>query len=390
MPELVINVSSIISPLCYTLLRLEPYTSCPFKCVYCYSKWYMRSPTHYVYPRPKALGMFRDFVERVYRRGLKPIPFRLSTLVDPFPPHEQLYRISEKILKMALKYSYPLIINTKSSYFLHQPLKTYIERLLDQRLAVLQISVSSLDNSFTQRIEPGAPDPLTRFRAVKELGLSDHPIALRISPYIPCVSPTTSEDVEGLINIARDVGIRHVIAETLRMESSSIGNFLKALDIPPVNVEGYSLREVDGLKPLSRVSLRFMESIYSMLVQRLEKYGIGFATCKEGLFDLHTTPDCCGVYLLRDCIVRPTLYDVYRYVVEVGTRDIGELLGIEVLKNICRRYSRLCSDELDRYPKMVSKALRSHEKRLLKILHNTDLLGYIAPHLAKRLTVAKL
>jgi len=40
MSELVVGVSSIISPLCYSALRLEPYTQCPFSYLYCYARWY--------------------------------------------------------------------------------------------------------------------------------------------------------------------------------------------------------------------------------------------------------------------------------------------------------------------------------------------------------------
>jgi DNA repair photolyase len=50
----------------------------------------------------------RRYVKYVYRRGLRPIPFRLSTLADSFTPHEELYRFSEYVLKVALNYGQPL------------------------------------------------------------------------------------------------------------------------------------------------------------------------------------------------------------------------------------------------------------------------------------------
>jgi DNA repair photolyase len=50
----------------------------------------------------------RRYVKYVYRRGLRPIPFRLSILADSFTPHEELYRFSEYVLKVALNYGQPL------------------------------------------------------------------------------------------------------------------------------------------------------------------------------------------------------------------------------------------------------------------------------------------
>ena len=84
MSELVINVSNVISPLCYSVLKIEPYTACPHRCVYCYGRWYVRG-SDVVAPRRVALAMFEGVARQVYRKGLRPIPFRLSTLVDPFP-----------------------------------------------------------------------------------------------------------------------------------------------------------------------------------------------------------------------------------------------------------------------------------------------------------------
>ncbi len=385
MPELVINVSNFISPLCYTVLRLEPYTTCPFKCVYCYARWYMKSPTNIVYPRYKALDMFRSFVKKVYRRGLKPIPFRLSTLVDPFPPHEQLYRFSEKMLSVASDYEYPLIINTKSVYFAYDPIKKYLLGLLDKRLAILQISVSVLRESVARVLEPVAPDPIKRLDAVKELGSTDVPIAIRLSPFIPFASPSTREDIEQFALLAKEVGVKHVIVETIRFESSGIGDLLRRLGITNIVFEGYSIREVDGLKPVSRASLKIVEGIYHILSRELEKHGIAFATCKEGLFDFHTASDCCGAYLLRDAAIRLTLYDVYRHVVESGTKSTSFSQEIDLLRDVSKRYSRLFGDDVSVYPREVSKPLKNHEKKLVRVLRNRELLSHVAPHLARRI-----
>lgn len=47
-------------------------------------------------------------------------------------------------------------------------------------------------------------------------------------------------------------------------------------------------------------------------LEALRGRDIGFATCKEGLYGLHTAEDCCGLYLLGDYAKRLTLYEFYR------------------------------------------------------------------------------
>lgn len=384
MPELVINVSNIISPLCYTVLKIEPYTVCPFRCIYCYSRWYMRNPTEYPLPRPKALSMFRVFAEKVYRRGLRPIPFRLSTLVDPFPPVEQLYRLTERILRTSLDLGYPLIINTKSVYYTYTEIRSILEKLLDQRLAVLQISLSALDQELSSLLEPRAPQPMERLRAVKELGSTGIQLVLRLSPFMPRVSPTSVEEVESLIAMARDLGVKHIIVESLRIESDRLEQLTRVLSLAGTPFEGYSTREVEGLKPVSRVSRSAVEKVYRFIADRASRYGITFSTCKDGLFDLHTAPDCCGAYLLRDFALRTTLYDIYSYAVKMGGR-VSVPLDLELYAKICKEFSRVCLDDLNLYPRAVSKPLKYHEKKLLKVIEKKDVLAHVAPHILDRL-----
>jgi hypothetical protein len=49
------------------------------------------------------------------------------------------------------------------------------------------------------------------------------------------------------------------------------------------------------------------------------------------------------------------------------------------LLEACRRCNRLCGDALQEYPKIISKPLRYHEKRLLKLLKAPEILRQIVP-----------
>ena len=375
MTELVINVSNIISPLCYSLLRLEPYTTCPFRCVYCYSRWYMRNPVDVVSPRRKVLEMFEYIARKIRRKGLKPIPFRLSTLVDPFPPHEELYRFSEKIILVALKHEYPLIINTKSVLLLRcDEIRKAVEKLLDMRLAVLQVSISTLGDDLAKKLEPFAPKPSERLSLIKLFGERGCAVAVRISPFIPRYSPTTEDEIYNAFALFREYGVKHVIVESIRIESEAVEVIQRISGLDKDSFEGYSLREVEGMKPVIRISTRVREEIYAIYKKYAEKMGIGFATCKEGLFKFHTADDCCGMYLLKDFATRATLWDVYRALNGVLKRDLS-------FYEICKKFSRICGDELREYPREISKPLRNHEKKLLRVLTKPDILKHVAPHL---------
>ena len=381
MPELVINASNVISPLCYSVLKIEPYTACPYRCVYCYGRWYAKG-SDVVAPRGVALAMFEGVAKRVYKEGLRPMPFRLSTLVDPFPPHEELAKISEKVLRIAKKYEYPLIINTKSSKIVEaEGLRRALEELLDKGLAVLQVSLSTLDDSKSRILEPVAPPPSRRLLALGEFGSRGFPTVVRLSPYVPYYSPTGEEEVEQALGLFRDAGVKHLIVEGLRVERGEVEVLVKELGLPELDFEGYSLREVEGAKPVVRISRRLRAKAYEGLRRQAIRTGMGFATCKEGLFRFHTTDDCCGAYLLRSYALRATLWDLYR----AGLDSVKQGVNVDAYIDVCRKFSRVCGEELRLYPKAISKPMRYHEKRLLKCLGDRELLERIAPDLLNRL-----
>ncbi|MEM3194223.1 MAG: radical SAM protein, partial [Candidatus Bathyarchaeia archaeon] len=35
-----INPSINVSPYCYSIFRIEPYSSCGHRCIYCFGRWY--------------------------------------------------------------------------------------------------------------------------------------------------------------------------------------------------------------------------------------------------------------------------------------------------------------------------------------------------------------
>jgi len=331
-----------------------------------------------VMPKKEVVRIFENVCKFIVRYGLKPIPFRLSTLVDPFPPHEELYRFSEHVLKVALNYEQPLIINTKSVKVVEiEGVKKLVDELLSRGLAVIQISISTLDDVKAKVIEPTAPLPSKRLEVIRLFGECGYPVVIRLSPYIPSVSPSDEEEVEYVLGLFKDYGVKHVVVESLRVEREFVEDFIKSLEGNNLSFEGYSLREVGGLKPIVRISKELRIKYYEVLHKHAVRNGLGFSTCKEGPFRFHTVDDCCGAYLLRNYVLRMTLWDVYR----TGINPIKYELSDDLIKSICRKFSRLCGEELSGYPKIISKPMKYHEKKLLKILRIPEVVKHIAPDL---------
>jgi len=375
--SLVINVSNYVSPYCYSLLRAEPYTSCDFKCWYCYSRWYWRTIS--VNVNNSTITLVKKFVKSVMRRGLKPIPLRLSTLSDPFHSLEAKAKASLIVLKECLKHEYPIIINTKGVLYIRKPWYNVVKKLLDRALAILQVSITTINDSISKLLEVNAPPPSERLKVLRSMSSTDLPIVIRLSPFIPYVS--TYPNIKELTSLFKDLNIKHVIVEGLRLEPKDINKLLKTLKLKiKIDLQSYSLVSDSGVV---KISLKSLLREYITLYRELENVGITFATCKEGLYNIHTSPDCCGIYLMNNdnVALRPTLYEIYNYIKTYGPIDLNKLDEI-FYKVIC--VNRLCDDTLTQYPRVVSKTLRNHERRLIKVLKDSTLLHKICPVLKLR------
>ncbi len=338
--ELAINPSKIISSLCYSVLRLEPYTNCSYGCVYCYARWYRGGP---IRPRPKALAMFARVAKRLDIR----IPFRLATLSEPLQDLEERAKISLKILRVAREEGIPVILCTKSDRIGKDPWKSVILEMAKEGLIVVQISVSSLKR---RELEPRAPNPLDRIKSVEGI---DAPKVLRLQPLIPNYS---FESADEFVESVKDY-VDQITVEPLRVERGELDRYRVFWDRwTDYSFEG-ELVKVDALELIEDIS------------RSCRRYGIDFGLCKEGYFDLETS-NCCGLDKI-EAELRPTLREVYGVVKGRGRVRVDEI-G-EHLKDY------LFGERLQELPNPIRKALRYHEKVLMKVLGKGDVLRRLTP-----------
>jgi len=339
--ELAINPSKIISSLCYSVFRLEPYTNCSYSCKYCYARWYREEKLK---PRFKALGMFAKVAKRLDIR----IPFRLATLSDPLQDIEEKFKLSFKLIKTAKDFDLPIILCTKSDRIAKEPWKGLINSMAKDNLIVVQVSISSLDR---YDFEPRAPPPEKRLEALSSI---DAPKVLRLQPLIPNYS---FNDAEELVEKVKEYGVEQITVEPLRVERSEVDLYKKFCEKwCNYSFEG-SLIKVDAYEMIRE------------LKRACDKYNVYFGLCKEGYFDLETA-NCCGMQYL-DVEVRPTLREVYKELVKVGEMKIKDI------QKVFNKY--LFGEKIQTLPRPIKKALRFHEKVLLKVLKDRKVVEQLTP-----------
>ena len=160
--------------------RLDTYgCGCSHDCAYCYAKslldfrglWHPTSPA--VIPLPKM----RSTIARHLHRG---DIVRLGGMVDCFMPREKLIHRTYETIKMLNRRGIGYLIVTKSDLVAHDD---YL-RILDPRLAHIQVSITSTDAAVSARMEKACA-PARRIAAVERLAAEGFDVSVRLSPFIP-------------------------------------------------------------------------------------------------------------------------------------------------------------------------------------------------------------
>lgn len=365
--NLVISPSTVMSSYCYSVLKVEPYAQCEFSCTYCYGRWYRLTGVEG--PLWVQVEIFERVAKFLRRRNLRTIPFRLSTLVEPFPSSEERVGISRRILEVALRYRVPLVISTKSVLLRRDPWRSLVLSLAEQGLVLLQITITTLRSEVWRVLEPRAPLPEERLRCAEDFSREGVPVVLRLQPLL-ALDP---EEQRELLESARAAGVRHVIVEFLRCLSTEVEWYRKLVpELPPSpEWEPYSFVTPHIVKP----PLYWRVEVLRHLTHLCRRCGLGLTTCKEGLYQFHTEENCCGLHYLSPeyVVLRPTLAEYYQVL-----RERGPVPPQDFLK-IMEESGYLTGQVLRRYPRVLSRGLRKHEKYLLKVISRPQLLRKLLP-----------
>lgn len=364
--DFVINPSINVSPYCYSILRLDPYQSCSHRCVYCFGRWYRGSEANDIKFIPNIIESFKRIIKFIVRNNLKIIPFRLSTLIDPFQTVEAHYRISGKIMNLCLKYDLPLIINTKSILPLESEYFNLLKMLGDRGLIVLQISFSTLNNDIAKILEPNAPPPNLRLDMIEKFSKENIPVIVRLQPFIPGI---TDYEIERSIEEFKYAGVKQIIVEALRDEIENLNLYAKiAYDNSIYKSLDYWATyspSVEVSSKIVRPNIDWKRNVYRKIMELCIKYGLQFSTCKEGFYNYHTALNCCGMHFLEPSkyVLRPTLNEVYMYYLKHNS--IPRFNELEYSLND----SYIYGEKIRLYPRNLRKKMKGHEKILNEIIN---------------------
>lgn len=158
---------------------INPYSGCSFRCLYCYVKGskYGLNVEDKLSIKENAVEILDKQLSNLAKKNRHGI-IVLSSSTDPYLQLEKERGLTRELLKIILKYKFPVHILTKSDLILRDlDLLSEIEKnailpvdLQNQlsRKSFITFSFSILNDSIAKIFEPGATSPSLRISALKE------------------------------------------------------------------------------------------------------------------------------------------------------------------------------------------------------------------------------
>jgi len=237
---------------------INPYIGCAFGCAYCYARYthrwvmeraasdermtevlgeaYNKLPPWLAFERnifvkknaPDVLSRTLRFGSDRHRKLLDGETIVIGTATDPYQPAERRFRITRGILEVLAEHpGLSVTIISKSPLVTRDiDLLSRINRISDLSI---HISLITLDRELARRIEPRAPTPEARVRALARLREAGIAAGINCMPVLPGITDNPS-DLEALVKRVSEAGATYVGACAVRLKPAAKKRYLPFIE----------------------------------------------------------------------------------------------------------------------------------------------------------------
>ena len=143
---------------------------------------------------------------------------------------------------------------------------------------MVSITILSVDDGLSSKLEPGAPKSSRRFKAIESLIEANIATTVRIDPIIPFLN----DNLEELMHNVAELGILHVTCSTYKVKPDNWKRFSHAFPGIAEKLEPLyykSGKRIGGSTYLSK-TLRF--GLMKKAQELAQKNNLKFSCCREG------------------------------------------------------------------------------------------------------------
>lgn len=196
---------------------LNPYRGCEHGCIYCFAR-----PTHaylglspgldfetQLFAKTNAADLLRRELAQANHQ-VSPIALGVNT--DAYQPCERQLGITRQVLQVLQECRHPVGLITKSSLIERD--MDIISDMARDNLAIVAITITTLDHQVSRQLEPRAASPTRRLQIIERFAKAGIPVSVSVAPIIPFV---TEQELEKVLTAAVNAGAKAAGYTILRL-----------------------------------------------------------------------------------------------------------------------------------------------------------------------------
>ncbi|MBN2304624.1 MAG: radical SAM protein [Anaerolineae bacterium] len=174
--------------------NMNIYRGCQHQCIYCDSRSECYGIEEFgdVLVKVNAVDLLRQELPRKRVKGM----IGTGSMSDPYTFVERRYNLMGRALAVIAEFGFPVHILTKSDMVLRD-LDTL--RTINDVHALVSFTITTTDDDLARKLEPGAPSPSRRLKALQTLaghGIHTGVILMPVLPYLTDSEATISRIVD--------------------------------------------------------------------------------------------------------------------------------------------------------------------------------------------------
>ena len=184
-------INKVESPDVGSAYSMNPYQGCEHGCIYCYARnsheyWGYNAGLDFESKILVKQNVVVLLEKEFGKKNWKPLPIMLSGNTDCYQPIERKMEITRGVLKTCLKFKHPVGLITKNALILRDV--DLLEQLALYNLVHVMVSITGVDESIRQKLEPRTSTYKNRFKILETLSQHKIPCGVMVAPIIPGIN----------------------------------------------------------------------------------------------------------------------------------------------------------------------------------------------------------
>lgn len=207
---------------------LNIYRGCTHGCIYCDSRsdcYHNPKPFEDIEIKQNAV----ELLECALKRKRTKCMIGTGAMSDPYMPVEKDLNLTRQCLQVISKHGFGATVLTKSDLVLRD--LNLFKEINNKSKAVLQMTLTTFDDTLCQKIEPNVCPTSRRVQVLKEFEKEGIPCIVWLCPFLPGIN-NTIENLAGLLDYCRQVNVKGILnfGIGLTLRSGNREYFYKQLD----------------------------------------------------------------------------------------------------------------------------------------------------------------